>query len=738
MLVAKPATLGEVFALARVTEARLMDQQSGIVITTTATSITSQPKPATPRFSGPKTDLGKPPLLPTPTSVSSNIANKPLAIKWISPAERQERLNKGLCFNCDNKWARGHKCPGKFLLLMAEDGEGTGQDMEADATDAVESGDISILNSLIGHGSPRSLQLWGTIGSGEVHVLIDNGSTHNFVQPDIVERMCLPVQTTKAFKVYIGSGESLLCENMCSQVTLSMQGLIMEVDLYVLPMKGPDVVLEAEGVATTLEVADLVHPELGQLLTRFDSLFQLQTTLTAHLEHLECVLNCLQEYQFYVKKSKCVFGAATLEYLGHIISRHGVEMDPKKVSAVREWPIPQSQRHVRGFLGLAGYYRRFIKGYATLAAPLTDLLRKDGFKWGDRESEAFKALKQQLSTTPVLGLPDFEKTFTVETDASGDGIGAVLLQNNKPICYFSRKLGPRMRLAATYQKELFAIVEAVFKNAAVFCWDGCGDHYLNRIMKIIIRRGTHTASFMAFKKSALGALWNSLKEDNRTLEELHRLAIDIRQWMPRLGASKASGGYLQPLPTPTAVWEDVSMDFITGMPLSKGFSVVLVVVDRFSKYAHFATLPTSFNAPKVAEVFVEAVVKHHGIPKTIVSDRDPIFVSKFWTQLFKLSGTQLNHSTAYHPQTDGQTEVVNRGLEQYLRAMVTDRPDHWVRFLPWAEYCYNTSYHSSIKMSPYQALYGKVPLSIIPYPPGSSKCGCVRRVSRGNEFCFVA
>ncbi|GJU05810.1 reverse transcriptase [Tanacetum coccineum] len=633
MLVAKPATLGEVFALARVTEARLMDQQSGTVITTTATSITSQPKPATPRFSGPKTDLGKPPLLPTPTSVSSNIANKLLAIKWISPAKRQERLNKGLCFNCDNKWARGHKCPRKFLLLMAEDGDGTGQDMEADATDVVE--------------------------SGEVHVLIDNGSTHNFVQPDIVERMCLPVQTTKAFKVYIGSGESLLCENMCSQVTLSMHGLIMEVDLYVLPMKGPDVVLEAEGVATIPEVADPVHPELEQLLTRFDSLFQLQTTLTAHLEHLECVLNCLQEYQFYVKKSKCVFGAATLEYLGHIISRHGVEMDPKKVSAVREWPIPQSQRHVRGFLGLAGYYRRFIKGYATLAAPLTDLLRKDGFKWGDRESEAFKALKQQLSTTPVLGLPDFEKTFTVETDASGDGI-------------------------------------------------------------------------------ALGALWNSLKEDNRTLEELHRLAIDIRQWMPRLGASKASGGYLQPLPMSTVVWEDVSMDFITGMPLSKGFSVVLVVVDRFSKYAHFATLPTSFNAPKVAEVFVEAVIKHHGIPKTIVSDRDPIFVSKFWTQLFKLSGTQLNHSTAYHPQTDGQTEVVNRWLEQYLRAMVTDRPDHWVRFLPWAEYCYNTSYHSSIKMSPYQALYGKVPLSIIPYPPGSSKCGCVRRVSRGNEFCFVA
>ncbi|GJS47940.1 ty3-gypsy retrotransposon protein [Tanacetum coccineum] len=189
-------------------------------------------------------------------------------------------------------------------------------------------------------------------------------------------------------------------------------------------------------------------------------------------------------------------------------------------------------------------------------------------------------------------------------------------------------------------------------------------------------------------------------------------------------STQALGGYLQPLPTPMAVWEDVSMDFITGLPMSKGFTVILVVVDRFTKYAHFGTLPTEFNAHKVADVFLEIVIKHHGLPKTIVSDRDPIF-SKFWKQLFHLSGTQLNHSTAYHPQTDGQTEVVNRGLEQYLRAMVSTRPQHWARLLPWAEYCYNTSYHSSIKMSPFQALYGRMPLTVVPYPPGASKVAAV-------------
>ncbi|GJS12000.1 transposon ty3-G gag-pol polyprotein [Tanacetum coccineum] len=238
LLVSKPTTLGEAFSLATVTEARLDDQRSPTSLTaTTATSVVQQ-KPSATRVLGAKADAGKPPLLPTPAATT-----KPLAIKWISPAERQERLNKGLCFNCDNKWVRGHKCPGKFLLLMTEEGGDTGQELDADAEEAVESGDISILNSLIGHGSPRSLQLWGTIGTRDVHVLIDNGSTHNFVRPDVVEKMQLPVASTKAFKVYIGSGESLLCERVCSQVTLCMQGLTIEVDLYVLPMKGPDVVL---------------------------------------------------------------------------------------------------------------------------------------------------------------------------------------------------------------------------------------------------------------------------------------------------------------------------------------------------------------------------------------------------------------------------------------------------------------------------------------------------------------
>lgn len=151
------------------------------------------------------------------------------------------------------------------------------------------------------------------------------------------------------------------------------------------------------------------------------------------------------------------------------------------------------------------------------------------------------------------------------------------------------------------------------------------------------------------------------------------------------------------------------MDFITHLPLSHGYSVILVVVDCLTKAAHFGPLPTSFTEAMVAHLFTDTVVKLHDFPSSNIFDRDPIFLSHFWAELFKLSGTSLKHSSAYHhPQTDGQTEVVNRCLEQYLRALTSDRPECWLEFLGWAEFHYNTSYHSNINLRSFQAMYGRL------------------------------
>ena len=136
-------------------------------------------------------------------------------------------------------------------------------------------------------------------------------------------------------------------------------------------------------------------------------------------------------------------------------------MDRSKVDAVLAWPQPRSVRAVHGFLGLAGYYRRFIKDYGAIAAPLTKLLRKEAFHWTEESTAAFRALQNALTSAPVLQLPDFSQSFIVECDASGSGFGAVLHQEGGPIAFFSRQIAPRHAKLATYERELIGLVQAV-------------------------------------------------------------------------------------------------------------------------------------------------------------------------------------------------------------------------------------------------------------------------------------
>jgi hypothetical protein len=198
-------------------------------------------------------------------------------------------------------------------------------------------------------------------------------------------------------------------------------------------------------------------------LVFFDDILIYNKTWKEHLKQLEQVLSLLEKNQFYAKLSKCSFGKEEVEYLGHVISQEGVKVDPEKIKAITEWPKPKNISKLRGFLGLTSYYRRFIKNYAHLTTPLLNLLKKNSFKWDNSAQECFETLKRVMSSTPVLATPDFAKPFVVECDASGIGIGAVLMQDGHPIAFESRKLNKKEELKSTYNKEMLAIMHALAK-----------------------------------------------------------------------------------------------------------------------------------------------------------------------------------------------------------------------------------------------------------------------------------
>jgi transposase InsO family protein len=174
-------------------------------------------------------------------------------------------------------------------------------------------------------------------------------------------------------------------------------------------------------------------------------------------------------------------------------------------------------------------------------------------------------------------------------------------------------------------------------------------------------------------------------------------------------------GLLQPLSVPSSVWRDIALDFVERFPKDGGKSVILTVVDRFSKYAHFITLGHPYSATTVAKSFFDNIVKLQGVPESIVSDRDPVFTSTLWKELFWLMGTKLCTSSAFHPQSDGQSKISNNIITAYLRCLVSDRPRSWLRWLPWADFNFNSSYQTALQATSFEVVYGRAPPPLFPY-----------------------
>ncbi|XP_008239126.1 PREDICTED: uncharacterized protein LOC103337735 [Prunus mume] len=468
------------------------------------------------------------------------------------------------------------------------------------------------------------------------------------------------------------------------------------------------------------------------VLVFFDDILVYSTSWSDHLRHLHTVLEILKHHQLFVKMSKCAFGVSTIEYLGHIVSRQGVSADPSKLNAVADWPVPTSVKSLRGFLGLTGYYRKFIPHYGRESFPLTQLTKKDGFLWTPEATAAFHRLKELMLSPRVLALLDFTKPFIIESDASGSGIGAVLQQEGRPIAFTSKTLGPRNQALSTYEREMMAIVHAIKK------WHHYlqGRHFIiktdHHSLKYFLNHKAHTPFQQKWVTKLLGydyEIHYRQGSDNKAADALSRFPISHSSSTDQVQVlfhvsclKKHLGTHVTPSLTLPRITE-----YNEGMKHDVQKMVAECHICQQHKYETVTPAGLLQPLPIPDKLFVDHVFKLHGMPSSIVCDRDPVFVSDFWKEFFKLHDVALRMSSGYHPQTDGQTEVVNRCLETYLRCFAAAQPKKWLLWLSWAEFSYNTAYHTSTKLTPFEVVYGQPPPRVTPYEPSTTRFANVDR-----------
>ncbi|KAI3747349.1 hypothetical protein L6452_09803 [Arctium lappa] len=478
-------------------------------------------------------------------------------------------------------------------------------------------------------------------------------------------------------------------------------------------------------------------------------------------------------------------------FLGHVVSEDGIKVDPAKIKAIEEWEAPKTPSEVRSFLGLAGYYRRFIQDFSRIATPLTALTRKNvKFAWKETQEDAFSELKKILSSAPILSLPKGTDGFVIYSDASKFGLGCVLMQDGNVIAYASRQLKEHKKNYPTHDLELATMVFAlkIWRHylygvrCQIYTDHKSLQHLFNqkelnmrqrRWMELLSDYDCeilyHPEEVKHYQEEALSSeilkserivgiidllivdnrgvrcyeqrVWIPKRGDlrKRILEEAHKsrysihpgtnkmyrdlkrsywwsgLKKDIAYFVERcLTCLKVKAehqrlyGELQSLEIPVWKWDDITMDFVTGLPRSpKGHDAIWVIVDRLTKSAHFLPIMEAYPLEKLAKLYIDEIVSRHGVPSSIVSYRDARFTSKFWKSLQRELGLQLILSTAYHPQTDGQSERTIQTLEDMLQACVIDFKGSWETHLPLIEFSYNNSYHASIQVAPFEALYGR-------------------------------
>nr|GEV62537.1 putative reverse transcriptase domain-containing protein [Tanacetum cinerariifolium] len=392
------------------------------------------------------------------------------------------------------------------------------------------------------------------------------------------------------------------------------------------------------------------RPYFDKFVTVFiDDILIYSKTWIEHAEHLRLVLELHKTKKLYAKFSKCEFWLREVQFLGHVINGNGIHVDPSKIKAVKKWKAPKTPSEVRLFLGLPRYYCRFIKKFSKIAKYLTIFTQKcKTFDCGEEQELAFQTLKDKLCNAYILALLDGLEDFVVYCDASGIGLGYVLMQRSKS--------SVKVRLLAA-QKE--AVDESVRTQKG--------------LDEMIEQRSDGTLY-------NLDRIWVPLKGDVRTLimDEAYKSRYSIHLGADKMYYDLRDRYWWQSIKKDIAVYgskcltclkEGITMVFVTKLPrTSSGHDTIWVIMDRLTKSTHFLPMREDYKMDRLARLHLNEIVARHGVPISIISDRDSDFTSTFWQSMQEALGTRLDISTAYHPHIDGQSERTIQTLEDMPRA----------------------------------------------------------------------
>lgn len=579
-------------------------------------------------------------------------------------------------------------------------------------------------------------------------------------------------------------------------------------------------------------------------LVYLDDVVIFACTFKEHLRRLRAVLEALKTAGLTLNPKKCRFAYDQLKFLGHVVSNEGVRADPEKTAAVSTFPRPSDKKAIRRFLGLCAYYRRFIRNFSHIAAPLTHLTKEDvPFEWKREQQQAFEGLKEALQTTPVLGHFDQEATTEIHTDASNKGLGAVLIQNqdgaDRVIAYASRVLSRAESNYSTTEKECLAVIWAVTKfrpylygrpfrvvtDHHSLCWlanlkdpsgrlarwslrlqefdvtiayksgrrhsdadclsrapMGCGqavtdddddaflgavssadmvtrqrsDPELRQVIAYLddqlsavpraFKRVVHALTLrdnVLYKKNfaAGGRSWLLVVPDNlrteiieschddptsghlgytRTLARLREkyywphlpkavrhYTRTCRECQRRKRPPTRPAGLLQPIDPPTTPFQQVGMDLLGPFPLSIARNRwIVVATDYLTRYAETKALPFATTS-EVAAFFIQHIVLRHGAPEVLITDRGSAFTAQLTQDILRLSHTSHRRTTAYHPQTNGLTERLNKTITDMMAMYVDVEHRTWDEILPFVTFAYNTAVQETTGFSPFHLVHGR-------------------------------